>query len=154
MPPQAFDEGVVAHPETEQDPLRKRLGESFHRSGHGDGIAGVDARDPGGPHQPSGCREQQSQVQHDVAAGDLRQPDGAIAEFLELSGELLGFGCGRDVEGPGPDADGGEGKVRFLCHASHRMAADPWAPTPTRDRGAARSRSAPAAGALWCPPCE
>ena len=107
--PQVFDEGVVAHPETEQDPLGKRLGEALDRAGHRHGVPGPDAGDARRADQSLGRGQQQRQVDHDVAPGHLGQPDGAVAELLELGRELLGLSGGHHVEGAGPDSEGGEG---------------------------------------------
>ena len=85
------------------------------------------------------ARQQQTQMEHDVPAGHLGDPDRAVPELFELRSQVLGLGHGHGVEGARPDADRSEGKLGFRCHGAP--------PYGTEDPGLQSGRPIPGRGA-------
>ena len=72
---------------------------------HGQCRAVPDAGDPRGQHDALGCLEEEAGVDEGVPSHGLREPDGPVAQGLEVGGQLLRARHRLGVEVVCPDAD-------------------------------------------------
>src|SRR5207245_7542663 len=93
----------MADAEAHQESIGKGLGQGLVARGHGPRIAGIDVGDATGNHDSPGAREQDSGVGKLLAAHGLPDPDGAVAQLLQLRGGLLRLGRRLEIEAGGPD---------------------------------------------------
>ncbi len=113
--PQPLDDDLVAHAHPHQGALGKCLGQTLDAADHRHGVAAPDVGDAGGADDARRRREEQREVQEDIASGDLGEPDGAVAEFFEFDGELARARGGNRVEVARPDPDRIEAEGRGRC---------------------------------------
>ena len=103
-----FDAWLVADSDAEQEAVRVRFRERLLRRRHGHSVAGVDVGDPSRHDNPAGSGQQQTGVAEGLAPQRLGEPDGRVAQPLQLADGLLRLRGGLVVEGAGPDADAAE----------------------------------------------
>ena len=125
---QPLDEVVVADAEAEQESAGVGLGQRLLAAEHGHRVTGVDVGDARRQTQARGGRQVVGGGDEGVPAHGLGDPQGRVAERLQLPAGVLDHGGGMAVERAAPDADGADVGVHL------------------RDRSPARSGRTPGAG--------
>ena len=129
--PAHADDRRMADADAEQETARPRLGERLLAGRHRHRVARPDVRDARCDGDAPRRGEEDGGVRQRLAAQGLRDPDGAVAEALDLCGRLAHPRGRLQLERERPDADAAE------VHG-----ATPWRPRRRSSGGGSPARSA------------
>ena len=101
----AQNQGGVAHPQAQQESIRKGFGERFLPGGHRTRIPRVDVRDAGGDDDTLGGRQQQRGVRECLPPHSLADPDSRKTHLIEFASGPARVSGRLVIEGGGPDPD-------------------------------------------------
>ena len=105
MPP-GLDRRLVADPHAQDEPAGEGVAQEPCPVGHGHGVPGPDARDPGGHRHPLGGRQEHRGVRHGVLAPHaLGEPQRGEPQLLDATSGLALLIGPKTVERERPQAD-------------------------------------------------
>ena len=113
----------MADPEPQEEAARMRLLDGALGVGHRHRVAGVDVGDARRDRDGVGALKQQGGHHERVPTDRLRNPNGAVAQLLHLSGEFNSTHRGHLVQHRGPDPDPSHVRVSG-SHGSQPTALD------------------------------